>query len=257
VCLASLPRPREPASELEVSCFDEVPMFFRDLSIGASRYAAMPKGHTARDFNFSAHAVQEIFLTFMPRKYLLDGMAKTNLTLGPRNGDKQYAQLIDVNIYYVEDFDFRAYFAASTRERDEMLLAALEKGLLDIAGRSGADPEPIRKAIADTRACGCERRYVIKRLSRMTKSRGLKLNVFRHVFHGGESWGIDIANRKGQVLETRWIAEKTDWFRAGNNYRRSMLKGDNFVLLDFIARQSYKLNVAKIEGKLLAERRRS
>ncbi len=91
----------------------------------------------------------------------------------------------------------------------------------------------------------------------MTKSRRLKLNIFRHVFHGAESWGIDIANRKGEVLESRWIAEKTDWFRAGNNYRRSALKGDNFVLLDFIGRQSYKLNVAKIEGKLLGERSRS
>ena len=222
-------------------------MFFRDLSIHASHHATMPKGLTVRDFNFSTHAVQEIFLTFMPRKYLLDGMAKTNLTLGPRNGDRQYAQLIDVNIYYVEDFDFRAYFAASTHERDEMLLAALEKGLLDIAGRSGANAEPIRKAIADTRASGCERRYVIKRLSRMTRSRR----------HGGESWAIDIANRKGEVLDTRWIAEKTDWFRAGNNFRRSMLKGDNFVLLDFIGRQSYKLNVAQIEDRLLAERGRS
>src|SRR5262249_22752154 len=124
-----------------------------------------------------------------------------------------------------------------------------------ICRRSGADAEPIRKAIADPRACGCERRYVIKRLSRMTKSRRLKLNGFRHVFHGGESWGI--ADRKSQVLETRWIAEKTDWFRAGNNYRRSMLKGDNFVLLDFIGRQSYKLNVAKIEGKLVREQRRA
>lgn len=232
-------------------------MFLRDLSIHASHHAEMPKGQSVRDFNFSAHAVQEIFLTFMPRKYLLDGMAKTNLTLGPRNGDRQYAQLIDVNIYYVEDFDFRAYFAASTHERDEMLLTALEKGLLDIAGRSGADAEPIRKAIAETRASGCERRYVIKRLSRMTRSRKLKLNVFRHVVHGSESWGIDIANRKGQVLETLWIAEKTDWFRAGNDYRRSMLKGDNFVILDFIGRQSYKLNVAKVEAKLLAERGRS
>jgi hypothetical protein len=217
----------------------------------------MPKGHTVKDFNFSAHAVQEIFLTFMPRKYLLDGMAKTNLTLGPRNGEQPYLQLIDVNIYYVEDFDFRAYFAASTHERDEMLLAALEKGLLDIAARSGADPEPLRKAISETRVCGCERRYVLSKLSRLTKSRRLKLNVFRHVFHGGESWGIDFTNRKGQVLDTRWIAKQTDWFRAGNNYRRSMLKGDNFVLIDFLGRQSYKLNVAKIEGKLIGEPGRS
>jgi hypothetical protein len=88
-------------------------MYFRDLDIHASDYAKMPKGHTARDFNFSAHAVQEIFLTFMPRKYLLDGMGKTNLTLGPRNREKPYVQLINVNIYYVEEFDFRHSFCRS------------------------------------------------------------------------------------------------------------------------------------------------
>ena len=37
-------------------------MFFRDLSIHASHYAEMPKGHSVRDFNNSTHAVQEIFL---------------------------------------------------------------------------------------------------------------------------------------------------------------------------------------------------
>ena len=148
-------------------------------------------------------------------------------------------------------------FAATTHERDEMLLAALEKRLLDIAKRSRADPQPIRKAIADTRACSCERRYFIKRMSRMTRSRRLKLNVFRHIFHGGESWCIDIADRKGHVLATRWIAEKTNYVEAGYDYRRSILKGDNFVPLDFIRRQSYKLNVTRLEAKLLAERGRS
>jgi hypothetical protein len=160
-------------------------------------------------------------------------------------------------MYYVEDFDFRAYFASSIRKRDEMLLSVLENALLDIASRCKADPEPIRKAVLDTRACGGERRYVISGLSRLTKSRRLKLNVFRHVFQGGESWGIDITARKGKLLATRWIAKKTDWFRAGYNYRRSMLKGDNFVVLDWIGRQTYKLDVRKLEARLLGAPGRS
>lgn len=226
-------------------------MFFRDLSIHASDHAKMPKGHTPREFNLSTHAVQDIFLSFMPRKYLLDGMAKTNLELGQSGKGPQYQQLIDVNRYFVEDFDFRTYFRASTEKRNEMLLAALENGLLDIASRFKADPEPIREAISKTRACGCERRYAIAKLSRLTKSRRLKLNVFRHIFHGGESWGIDVFDRKGQLLATQWIAKATNALKAAYSYKRSLFKGDNFVILDWIGRQSYKLNVVKLEGKLL------
>src|SRR5262249_5526658 len=128
----------------------------------------------------------------------------------------------------------------------------LERALLDIAARNNADPEPIRKAISETRACGCERRYVIARMSRLTKSRRYKLNVFRHVFHSGENWGIDIINRKGEILETRWIARNTDWLQASYHYRRSMLKGNKFVVLDWMGRQSYKLDLVKLEAKLIS-----
>jgi hypothetical protein len=226
-------------------------MYFRDLAIGASEFAQIPKGHSEREFNLSTHAVQEIFLAFMPRKYRLDGMAKMNLELGPKGAHAQYEQVMGVNLYFVEDFSFRAYFAASTKRRDEMLLSVLEKGLLDIAARSGADPQPIRRAIRETRACGCEHRYVISRISRLTRSRRLKLNVFRHVFHGGESWGVDITNRKGEVLNTLWIAKRTNWFRASSNYRRSVIKGNNFVVLDWIGRQTFKLNVVELERRLI------
>jgi hypothetical protein len=210
-----------------------------------------------REFNFSTHAVQETFLTFMPRKYTLDGMGKTNLTLGPSKGKPQYSQLINVNIYFVEDFDFRAYFAGSLAERNEMLLSALETSLLDIASRSHADPAPIRTAISESRHCGCERRYTIPRLSKCTRSRALKLNVFRHVFTGGESWGIDITNRKGQVLQIEWIAKKTDFFRAAHDFRRSSIGGNEFVIVDFLGRETYKLNLVELEAKLICNAKAS
>src|SRR5262249_1983706 len=106
-------------------------------------------------------------------------------------------------------------------------------------------------AISRTRACGGEFKYVISRLSRQSKSRRLKFNVFRHIHHDGESWGVEITNRKGQILRAEWIAEKTNWYRSGYAYWHSILKGDNYVVLDFLKRQSFKLNMAKIEAKLL------
>ena len=88
-------------------------------------------------------------------------------------------------------------------------------------------------------------------MSRLTKSRKLKLNVFRHICHEGERWGIDIIDRKGTLLQSRWTAKRANWRQAGQDYRGSALRGDNFVLLDFLGRQSYKLNVIQLEVKIL------
>jgi hypothetical protein len=230
---------------------ETISMYLRDLSINVSPDAKLPDGFSRREFHSSIHAAQEIFLSSMPRKYVLDGTGKTNLTFGPSGGRPRYRRLLNVNEYFVEDFDFVAHTIADTRYRDEMILVAIETSLLDIASKFDADPEPIQKAISYTRSCGCERRGVLPRLSRLTKSRRLKLNVFRHIFHGGESWGIEITNRKGELLETVWIAEKTDWLRARYNYRRSILKGDKFVILDWIGREVYKLDAGKLEARLL------
>lgn len=229
-------------------------MYFRELAISLScEVDSLPGGKSARDFAFSAHAVQEVFLSFMPRKFVLDGTAKTNLMLGPRGNHPQYWKALGVNEYFVEDFDFQAFFDSSTQGQDDILLKILEESLLDIANRSNADPAPIQKAIAATRACGCERRGILPRLSRMTRSRKLKLNVVRHIFHGGEAWDLEIVNRKDEVLLKRSLLGRKPWawMRAEYDFRRSILKGDNFVVLGLRGIQTYRLNVKKLEERLL------
>lgn len=194
-------------------------MYFRDLAISASSWAEIPNGHSRKEFHLPANVVQEIFLTFMPAKYLLDGTGKTNLLLGPKGVEKQYAQLLNVNKYFVEDFDVEAYFAASIMAQYELLLTALEHGLLDIASKHDADPTPIRHAIFETRQCGGERRYVIDRMSRSSRSRKLRLKVCRHIFREGESWSVDICDRQGAVLWAQWVAERTNHLDAAYNYK--------------------------------------
>jgi hypothetical protein len=226
-------------------------MYFCDLALGASFGADIPSGHTREEFNCSATAAYEVFLTFMPSKYILDGTRKTNVNLGPRGNQNQYWQACGVNMYYVEDFDFRSYFAAPIAKRDDMLLAVMECSLLDIASRFGADPKPIIDAIAATRECGCERRCLIPRLSRATKSRKLKLNVFRHIFHGGERWGIDITNRNGDVLQTQWISEEINSTDSASDFRKAAQQGDDFVIVGSLGAVSFRLNLKDLEESLL------
>ncbi|HRX83367.1 MAG TPA: hypothetical protein P5307_30090, partial [Pirellulaceae bacterium] len=207
-------------------------MYLRDLSVGASHSASPLTEQKQREFGFSAYHVQEIVLSFMPNKYELDGMGKTNLYLGPRGDKPQYQQLINVNAYYLEEFDFDGYFASTEREREETILNAIESSLADIARRFDADPTPIHQAADSTRKCGFCRKYVIKRLCRSTRSRKLRLNVFREVRHGGERWGIDFTNRSGDVVQTRWITESTYRWESAYDYRSSVWKEDCFVILD-------------------------
>lgn len=226
-------------------------MYFCDLALCASHGADIPNGHTREDFNCSATAVEAVFLTFMPRKYVLDGTRKTNLNLGPRLNQPQYWQALGVSMYYVEDFDFRSYFDAPVQKQDDMLLTVLEKSLLNIAARFGADPTPIQQAIAATRACGCERRHVITRLSRSTKSRKLKLNVFRHIFHGGERWGIDVTNRNGEVLQSQWISKMINSTDSAYSFRKTALQGEDFVVLGALGEVSYRFNLKDLEESLI------
>ena len=120
--------------------------------------------------------------------------------------------------------------------RDELLLAALERSVLDLAARFGADPEPLRATVTATRAAGSERRYTIARMSKLSRSRKLKLNVIRHIFHGGESWAVEVADRKGRLLTTRWIAKRTDYGRAAYDFKRSELRGEDFVVRDWLGK---------------------
>lgn len=51
-------------------------MYFCDLALGAIYGANIPSGHNMEELNWSASAVQEVFLSFMPRNYVLYGSQK-------------------------------------------------------------------------------------------------------------------------------------------------------------------------------------
>ncbi|MBS0263885.1 MAG: hypothetical protein JSS02_18245 [Planctomycetes bacterium] len=227
-------------------------MYFCDLGFAVTAGANTPEGHTREEVNNStAAAVRSIFLSFLPQKYVLDGTRKTNVNLGPANGQHQYWQACGVSTYYVEDFNFHTYFELSPERRYDMLLDVLEASLLDIASRFGADPTPIRQTIAATRECGGERRYTIPRLAKSTPSRKLKLNVFRHIGPEYEKWGIDVTDRKGDVLKTEWIVHRTNFTDASYKFRKAVVEAGEFVLLGSLGEVTYRLKMHDLEQELI------
>lgn len=221
-------------------------MYLREIGVALFR-----PGYDREIYLREAEHVADIFIQFLPRKFVLDGMAKTNITLGCIEGKPRYSRLNDVNQYCFQEFDFAGYDLASSEEKDELVLGAIECSLLDIAENHGADSIPIRAAAEATRKCKFDLKGYTK-LSRFTKSRKLHLKVFQRLSRHGIGWGIDVATAKGQVLETVWITDKTDSWRSAHAFRKSHWDGDRFVIVDFLGKPSYTLNAGPLERRLLS-----
>lgn len=190
-----------------------------------------------------AEHIVDIFLHFLPRKYALDGAGKTNLVLGPIPSDPRYLRLEDVNQFVLSEFDRDRYYASGAAEQDEMVLAALETCLLEIALEHGADARAIRQAASKTRECG----FALKReskLSRSTSSRRVRLHVFQHLSRGGNKWTLEVRTRGGEHLDTVVIGDSNAW-DAAHDYRKSKWVGDEFVITDFLGRISFRYNAAQ------------
>src|SRR4051812_43281500 len=109
-------------------------MHLRQIAIEASRTALIPSEPV---FRWTAHHVKEVFLALLPRRFILDGSGKVQITCGPRGNDIQYQQLLGTTNYYREEFAFQEYYAASPPEREEILLKTIEDALFDITLRAG------------------------------------------------------------------------------------------------------------------------
>lgn len=223
-------------------------MRFRDLSIGAANKAVLPDNLDKKEFNQSCWHIQEMFLAFLPNDYVLDGTAKTNIHCGSDGLNKKYMNYDDVNIYYVEDFDFASYANAGRHERELIILETLKEALLDIADKYNSDPSPILHAIDEVRNFDF-RLAMEKKLSRSTKSRKFRLQVIREVKYGGEDWYIEFCNSKREFLEKILIAENTNFLESSYQYRKSKWENQDFVILDHIGEESFRFDTAYLTEK--------
>lgn len=192
-----------------------------------------------REFSRLSYPVVELFRALIPGKYVLDGMRKVNIMVGVPQECAGYAQLINVSELRIPEFDFKKFFAALPLEQAEMILCLIETSLLDLAARFNADPAPLQAASREIRDRNFQWTGIIQPLSRSTPSRKTKMQVFRTLSLEGQVWGINLCNGKGTVLHTFMIPVPD--FSALLNLRRSKWDGNDFVLLDTLGHEHYRL----------------
>jgi hypothetical protein len=204
---------------------------------------------------FSAWHVEACVLQNLPRNYVLAGKRKALVGLNAdvphlASADRviEGMRYVDLNTICAIDygpFDFAAYRASSRTGRDEIVLAAIERGLTAIARAFGNDPEPIAAACAATRQGHFTVEREVKALSRSTRDRALRVHVARKFEHAGISWRLDIRTRKGGLVEERWCVKRGTHRDVKNWFDKSRIDGDTFVLTDEIGKDRVKLNLRK------------
>ena len=229
-----------------INCFPGRGLYLSELAIGLSNLHVYGTAHRPRNapglpeerrsaWHETSH-LKEIFMSFMPGKYTLDGTGKVNLILGRREvpGDPIYKVLLNVNQYHVEDFDFGRFYPDSAEGRHRVILDVIEASLLDIARGVGADTEPLEYAANQTRACSFDRAIFLDRLSRHHRSRRLTVSLFFRLSRAGLWCGIRVANRRTNDTHTPWVLKRQrigDWKRSFPVSSGSTTKSSALILM--------------------------
>lgn len=218
------------------------------LSIVSSENSNLPENC---NFRWTAHHVKEIFLALLPKKFTLDTMSKFSISFGPKGNDPKYQQMIGCSNYYVEDFDFEIFFNLTKSEQEEIILNKLEGALLNIGKKKfNADLDIIKSTISKVRESNFRMKILIKKLSRTSPSRKIKLNIYRILSKEDcESWLLEIINNKGKLLHNEWIGKHPGHLVRTDQFRTSEWNGNNFLIRDRFKDEVFKINISKFKNK--------
>jgi hypothetical protein len=199
-------------------------------------------------FHWVVHHVKEVFLSCLPRKFLLDGSSTVTIECGPRRDEPKYEQVTGTTAYFVDHFDFAELYRLGPRERDERVLQVLQDALLDIAARGGGGDETrdaILKAATETRSRDFAAAFPSRKLSRATPGRELKVQVTRNLGRDvGEAWSCEIVRRDGRVVHKAWIGKVHNYVNLTTVYRSSEWDGRVFRVRDQLGHVEYELDVS-------------
>lgn len=147
-------------------------------------------------------------------QYVLDGSSSILLHFGMSEkiqatyGKDYYFQ--DRNKWSccgVSQFDLAKFTASSESEQDEMTTKVVEKALLAVAKKVGADAKPIRAIAKRIRADNFTADFLIKRFSCASPDRKFTAHVWANVARGVVRWKVGIVDAAERVVYEEWIPD--------------------------------------------------
>ncbi|MFV1985439.1 MAG: hypothetical protein ACC657_17960 [Thiohalomonadales bacterium] len=200
-------------------------------------------------FHPTGHHVRELLEYNLPTDFILDGSSKLSIIFGERPKEKKIYNngLGGVSIYYIDDFDIEQYMKQPVEVQQEVILDVVTRAMVDIAKNSGADIEVIQAASDKVRSSGFSSEIEIKKLSRSTRDRKIRVSVFRCLGPKiGEVWETRIKLRNGCVLSVEKITNSPSCLDRTSHFSKSRWEGNIFqIIYSRLQKITYELDISK------------
>lgn len=161
------------------------------------------KTHNVIPVIWQAFHVIEIFMHYLP-KIDLDGSSKLCILFREKKDtEQQYMQsdYFGVSIYYVDEAEIDRQRGLKKEEEEEYYLNIIVDTLKYIAKINNRDGEIfniIDETAQKVRDNNFDLTLQIKKLSKASANRQFKANVYRHINNKGESWYVDMIDKKNK-----------------------------------------------------------
>ncbi|KAI9130053.1 hypothetical protein ON05_030905 (plasmid) [Acaryochloris sp. CCMEE 5410] len=188
-----------------------------------------------RDWSFrtTAHHVCELMLHFLPRNYVLDGSAKFSAIFGPKlNDDLLHSTVLGVTSYCIEDFDVADYMTLAIEEQQEYILTVLTDAMM-VAAKSIGNSSIIQRAADSIRANGYAAEIAVLKLSRFSRDRKLRVDVFRCLGPQiGETWEARISKPDFSLVAVDLITKSPAYLDRRTHFSKSQWSGNTFQIVN-------------------------
>lgn len=205
--------------------------YLRDISIHLGSGQELPDGLSQRDFNITAHTVQDIFLYMIPKRFEFGNILKLNIDI--KGKEAVSSEVINFDGYVNYDytgFDFENYFTASKEEQNVIILEVLRDVIRRVPEPNAKNKE-IALAITDKISKQNFKYSFESKLSKQQRSKRYKAIVEIHIDDEGQNAYLRIEKKDGQtILETFLL--KNNVYEFHNNLHKSKWLEDKFVIMD-------------------------
>lgn len=188
--------------------------------------------HNLGLFRQATNHVTDILRHFLPDKYNLHGQRRVVIQLGNHiPPPKQYLEVDSVAEYHVPDFDLDEFLGKPPHQQEEEILGLIERALLDLAHRFGAETDPLLTTVQCVRETGFRLETELP-VSKTHKSRKLRVHVIRRFAPGGVNVRAEIRKKSGELLGSRELLSNAWIVATSQNFRASRWAGDALKLFD-------------------------
>ncbi len=207
-------------------------MKFRHLDINKSNISF--DGKDNKPFRFYCYHIAEMFMELLPL-IEINNSSKIAIVFGKKDKfDTEFDGIDGVTSVFVENFDFNYFYNSNKEEQNHIILENIKNTLVEIYKRRGKDVSVI-KMIEETAnkliECNFNLKIPIKRLSKSSKDRKYKINVYRVLNNEiGEGGLCEVYNKSENKTYETWLTNNPSFVDIKELFRKVSIDDELFTI---------------------------